>query len=38
MLKENLLEPDDINDYKHTSISNIKNECYPRSNEWVLFP
>ena len=38
MLKENLLEPNDINDYKHTSISNIKNECNPRSYEWELFP
>ena len=38
MFNENLLEPDDIDDYEHTRISNIKNECNPRSYEWELFP
>ena len=33
-----ILEPEDIYDYQTTKLSNIQNECNPRSYEWVLFP
>ena len=38
MENDKLLVPKDIDDYEHTKLCKIKNECYPRSNEWVLFP
>ena len=34
----NILEPEDINNYYYTQLSEIKNECNPRSYDWVLFP
>ena len=33
-----ILEPEDIDDYQTTKLSNIQNECNPRNYEWVLFP
>ena len=38
MEDDNLLEPDDIDDYECTNLSNIRNELNPRSYDWVLFP
>jgi hypothetical protein len=38
MEDDNLLEPDDIDYYECTKLSNIRNELNPRSYDWVLFP
>ena len=38
MENDNILEPEDINNYRHTKLRNIKNECIPRNYEWELFP
>ena len=38
METNNLFDPYDIDDYKCTNLSNIKNELSPRSYDWVLFP
>ena len=38
MENDNLLDPDDIDNYKVQSLSSIKNECNPRSYAWELFP
>ena len=38
MENDNILEPEDINNYRHTKLGNIKNECIPRNYEWELFP
>ena len=37
-MENDLLEPDDMDEYEHTKLCKIKNECKPKSNEWVLFP
>ena len=37
-MENDLLEPKDIDVYEHTKLCKIKNECKPKSNEWVLFP
>jgi hypothetical protein len=35
---DNLLDPDDIDEYMVQNLNNIKNECNPRSYAWELFP
>ena len=35
---DNFWDPDDIDDYQVEDLSNIRNECNPRSYEWELFP